>query len=158
MKLQNKKTGQIGKLIINKDNIECVDLEYVPEYRNLTELNAEWEDYEEPKDFWYIDDFMIMCGSEGEFTKPDLGSFTEKDIEKLKEIGNYFGTKEEAEKAVEKLKAWKRLKDKGFRFDGFDVANPGGDNVICGQAYFKAGNYDREEIRSDLELIFGGEE
>lgn len=55
MKLRNKKTGQIGNFIINEDHFECVDLEYVPEYRNLTELNAEWEDVsEEPKEYKYV--------------------------------------------------------------------------------------------------------
>lgn len=126
MKLKNKKTGEMG--IINYfDNQSIViypidenwnakgDKKYV--YHSLTELNEEWEDVpEEPKDFWYIGDLMIICGTEGEFTTPDLASFTKKDIEKLKAIGNYFESKEEAEKAVEKLKAWKRLKDKGFRF------------------------------------------
>ena len=33
-------------------------------------------------------------------------------VEDMKAIGNYFDTKEEAEKAVEKLKAWKRLNEK----------------------------------------------
>lgn len=45
MKLKNKKTGQEGNFIINEDHFECTDLEYVPEYRSLAELNAEWEDY-----------------------------------------------------------------------------------------------------------------
>lgn len=45
MKLRNKKTGQEGNFIINKDHFECVDLEYVPEYKSLAELNEEWEDY-----------------------------------------------------------------------------------------------------------------
>ena len=45
MKLRNKRTGQEGNFIINKDHFECTDLEYVPEYRSLAELNAEWKDY-----------------------------------------------------------------------------------------------------------------
>lgn len=45
MRLRNKKTGQEGNFIINKDHFECTDLEYVPEYRSLAELNEEWEDY-----------------------------------------------------------------------------------------------------------------
>lgn len=45
MKLRNKKTGQEGNFIINKDHFECTDLEYVPEYRSLAELNEDWEDY-----------------------------------------------------------------------------------------------------------------
>ena len=74
-------------------------------FESLKGLNELFEDCEEPKDFWYIDDFSIMCGGEAEFTDSDLGSFTKKDIEKLKSISNYFETEEEAEKALEKLKA-----------------------------------------------------
>lgn len=45
MKLRNKKTGQDGNFIINKDHFECVDLDYVPSYFSLSELLEEWEDY-----------------------------------------------------------------------------------------------------------------
>ena len=45
MRLRNKRTGQEGNFIINRDHFECTDLEYVPEYRSLAELNKEWEDY-----------------------------------------------------------------------------------------------------------------
>ena len=45
MQLRNKRTGQEGNFIINKDHFECADLEYVPKYRSLAELNEEWEDY-----------------------------------------------------------------------------------------------------------------
>ena len=83
---------------------------------------------------------------------------------KNKEIGNYFKTKEEAEKAVEKLNAWKRLKDKGFHISGWD-------NSI-GDDYYKPSQivielngdpewdeYDNiEDIKADLDLLFGGEE
>ena len=65
-----------------------------------------------------------------------------------KEIGNCFDTIEEAEKAVEKLKAWKRLKDKGFRFTGLSNESIG---------------YEIKELSGDfaldLDLLFnGGEE
>ena len=70
-------------------------------------------------------------------------------------------TKEEAEKAVEKLKAWKRLKDKGFKFTGWNCA-------LC-EIYFKVPKtfFDRPdmfgeaisgETVKDLELLFGGED
>ena len=126
------------------------DKKYV--YHSLTELNAEWCDVpEEPKDFWYIGDLMIICGTEGEFTTPDLASFTKKDIEKLKAIGNYFETKEEAELAVRKLKAWKRLKDKGFRF----TAWYGGIKDIDWEIT-SLGNetYIPRQICDDLDLLF----
>ena len=107
MKLRNKKTGQEGNFIINKDHFECVDLDYVPEYRNLAELNEEWEDYKEP--YYYIDCL-------GEVLEDGKSYCSDITPETLKEIGNYFSTEEKAKKAVEKLKAWKRLKDKGFKF------------------------------------------
>ena len=49
MRLKNKKTGQEGNFIINKDHFECVDLDCVPLYSSLSELINEWEDYE-PKE------------------------------------------------------------------------------------------------------------
>lgn len=45
------------------------------------------------------------------------------------EIGNCFQTKEEAEKAVEKLKAWKRLKDSGLKFKDWNKSNY--DKTFC---------------------------
>lgn len=50
------------------------------------------------------------------------------DNDRLK-IGNCFQTKEEAEKAVEKLKAWKRLKDSGLKFKGWNKSNY--DRTFC---------------------------
>ena len=44
-------------------------------------------------------------------------------------IGNCFQTKEEAERAVEKLKAWKRLKDSGLKFKGWNKSNY--DRTFC---------------------------
>lgn len=126
------------------------------QFNSLAELNEEWEDYEEPKDFWYIGDLMIICGTEGEFTTPDLASFTKKDIEKLKAIGNYFESKEEAEKAVEKLKAWKRLKDKGFKFSEWEEGTKNYKVIITG--ILPKGLLDDEQDNDDLGLLFGGEE
>lgn len=44
-------------------------------------------------------------------------------------IGNYFGTREEAEKAVERLKAWERLKDAGLKFKDWNKSNY--DRTFC---------------------------
>ena len=93
MKLKNKISGEIKEFALFDGN-------ELQSGATLESLTKEWEDApEEPKDFWYIGDLMIICGTEGEFTTPDLASFTKKDIEKLKAIGNYFESKEEAEKA-----------------------------------------------------------
>lgn len=168
MKLKNKKTGEIietdFELSVSIPDDEKLygndTYTQIKGYSSIKELSEEWEDVpEEPKDFWYIGDLMIICGTEGEFTTPDLASFTKKDIEKLKEIGNYFESKEEAEKAVEKLKAWKRLKDKGFRFDlspalghcddkKFDIS-------IIGTMPAKW--WYNDKVVDDIHYIFGGE-
>ena len=150
MRFKNRKSGQIGNFIINKDHFECTNLDYVPEYESISDLYKYWEDVDSGI-YWFISDTGIVHRSDESFSE-------DVDISLQQSIGNHFGSKEEAELAVRKLQAWKRLKDKGFKFDGYDVANRGGDNAICGQAYFKAGNYDREEIKSDLDLLFGGEE
>ena len=62
------------------------------------------------------------------------------------------GASEEAEKAVEKLKAWKRLKDKGFRFRFWQ-----NDGTI----FFEMPRDEQEwssHTRDDINLLFGGEE
>lgn len=171
MKLRNKKTGEMG--IINYfDNQSIViypidenwnakgDKKYV--YHSLTELNEEWCDYEEPKDFWFIDpEILIACES----TEPLLCD-KKVAIETMKHIGNYFETKEEAEKAVEKLKAWKRLEEKGFRFEGIKEDYT---RILQSQAPFRTGKrylqFNKsededwmEENWKDLDLLFGGED
>lgn len=70
-----------------------------------------------------------------------------------KEIGNYFPSREESEKAVEKLKAWTRLRDKGFRFAGWDT------NYGHLRVSFIFTKEAREiETETDLDLLFGGKE
>lgn len=118
------------------------------EYHSLAELNKEWEDVpEEPKVGYIIDPMEVDCVSD------DGLPYEEADIERAKELGIWSGTKEEAEKAVEKLRAWKRLKNKGFRFTGFS----GGRAII----EFTFDDYCSGEPSSsfdDLDLLFGGEE
>lgn len=149
-KLQNKGTGKIGYLYIaNKDvNYQVLDENdcVLGVYDTLPRLIKEWEDYEEPKRGWYIDETSIY---------EDL-CLSEETSEKLKAIGNYFGTKEEAEEAAEKLKALKRLKDKGFRFTGWTI-DDGLRISICSNID-KEDIYDEDKrkIKPDLDLLFGG--
>lgn len=119
------------------------------EYNSIKDFTDHWEDApKESKEYWTVD-----CGMAIKYTWFGL----EHD-RAAEAVGLKFDTKEECERSIEKMKAWTRLKDKGFRFDGYDVAGRGGDDVICGQVYFKAGNYNKEEIENDLYLLFGGEE
>lgn len=140
MKLKNKKTGEIvtaDLIYSNADN--CISSSY-----SLAELNEEWEDYEEPKklrDFWFIDDEGGVEMGVIEF---------EENLNLMQEIGNYFETKEETKKAVEKLKAWKRLKDKGFEFVELRAPNYSGPDIITIKAHcpWNSKNID------DLALLF----
>lgn len=165
MKLRNKKTGEIkdveslghesslkdkyGLQITLSWDTEYENLSECRTYNSLAELNEEWEDYEEPKEHWTIGhDGAIFKLSEWE---------DQKDHE---EIGNYFETKEEAEKAVEKLKAFKRLKDKGFRFEPVDRYE-----ALCGNGFnipitatMPPEAYTDVEVSKDLDVCFGGEE
>lgn len=154
MKLRNKKTGEIvyatmmasyggGELQIRYYPVNNAENTHFKEYRSISELNEEWEDYEEPKVFWYINEF-------GTPTKADfVGRETLYD-KCRKNFGNYFETKEEAEKAVKKLKAWKRLKDKGFRFIDHMDRDSG-----QGMTRYEWDGYVNGE---DLDLLFGGGE
>ena len=122
MKLRNKITGQIVDLskkgLIRSGNDDLIHIYATSHndnvgYRSLSDLNEEWEDYEEPKySYCWID-------IDGEIE--ETTSIEDDTVKSMQEIGNYFETREEVEKTVEKLKAWKRLRDKGFRFSGFGI-------------------------------------
>lgn len=133
MLLRNKKTGEIKE----------VQPITIGGFHSLAELNKEWGDVpEEPKEYWYID--PMVCGVYCTKIKKDEDLYDFN-----KQIGNYFETKEEAEKALEKLKAWKRLKDKGFRFCGGD------DACISYEADIE--NWTIKDLQ-DFKTLFGGEE
>lgn len=137
MKLRNKKTGKIletarsSSVIKDKFRIydELADKYYT--YTSLAELNEEWEDYEAG---YY------------KFTPTLL------DNRIVALIVDEKATREEAEKLMVKLKAYKRLKDKGFRFDDY--------HIPAGEIHF-----DMEipidslhEIAKDMDVCFGGKE
>ena len=119
--------------------------EYLFCFESIKEFTEWFEDYEEPKwfrDYWFID----SCGSIIKQEDDVLGSTR-------REIGNYFETKEEAETAVEKLKAWKRLKESGAYY-GWRRNQTG----TC-EVYMRwPDRIPSYEVKKDLDLLFGGEE
>lgn len=159
MKLRNKKTGEIGELNYYDGFFQVVDTasplcgnSVMGEYTTFSAINEEWEDYEEPKEFYYIrDDGFVKSHplDDDDFNQIKDG------VGNLISIDNYFETKEQAEKAVEKLKAWKRLKDFGCEFDGWNVKNASseGDHLLI-NLYVK----DCTGCEELLDLLFGGEE
>lgn len=119
-------------------------------YPSIAKLCEEWEDApEEPKKFWYIN-------TEKGHDIASLATLAGEPYEVDKEIGNVFSSEEEAEKAVEKLKAWKRLKDKGFRFAHCDWTK----ELTVSDIHIYA-DIDCEWsdlVEEDLQTVFGGEE
>lgn len=151
MKLRNKKTGEIGYTsIIQSKSIFVMDENAIQlgDYDSLAELNKEWEDYNESKKFCYINiDGMVI---EDNLAR----GWSDEMLKDMKAIGDYFETKKEAVKVAEKIKAWKRLKDEGFRFNCWknDEDRCLGDFII----YAEIKHLDN--IKDDLELLFGGDE
>lgn len=133
MKLRNKKTGEIVIAdithIVSGVRFDCG--------QSLAELNKEWEDYEEPKSVNEID---VILEATREYCNEHL--CCSKDWEKIKILNS----------VEEKLKAYKRLKDKGFSFEGWEMD---------GTIWFETKQDEQEwslKYREDLDLLFGGEE
>lgn len=160
MKLRNKKTGEIGELQITEKHCSvvienCSASCEIEIYSSLKELNDNWEYYEEMKGYWFINEF----GTPTEITHTKENIYDKS----RKNFGNCFETKEEAEKTVEKLKAWKRLKDKGFDIESWAIDI--GDNYYkTGQIMLNLNNVrNREwdeyeqimEIENELNILFG---
>ena len=151
MKLKNKRTGEIATLTLSTNGEDMIIMgnDMLAHITKLSELN-DYEDYEEPKEYWFIRDHTSSVG----YAPSD--NATAKYRKEV--VGNYFETKEEAEKAVEKLKAWKRLKDKGFRFQGWEdleaieLPIKHYNNIVGFRLE------DNHDVVVDLNTIFGGEE
>lgn len=149
IKLRNKKTGEIGEIRYENHELYIdTDEGFTYWLRTIAELNERWEDYEEHKDIWWLDNEGQVNHASGE---------VDANFRENRKIGNYFLSREEAEKAAEKLKALKRLKDRGFKVDLWDY--DGGnyqERIRTGRILFRVKEY--EENDEDLDLLFGGEE
>ena len=157
--VKSKVTGDIGELDFDSregvfivvrydlDTKETVKSYYI----SLEDLCEDWEDVpKEPKEYWVID--MYSRGAEIVTDKDDA-------VDKFnKEIGNYFETKEEAEKAVKKLKAWKRLKDIRFEFGKWrDEEKECYDGQEIGNISFRVDFIKSSDVKKDLDLLFSQE-
>lgn len=144
IKLKDKKTGDI----LNLDTPICfVANGYAWEFDSVKELTnacGDMEENEEPETFWYI-------SPTGTPIKSTTSIYDPLEIHLMKRIGNYFEREEDAEKAVEKLRAWKRLKDKGLHVTTFYVED--GSLVIRAKTHNSSG----AENWEDLDLLFSQE-
>lgn len=133
MKLRNKKTGKIKE----------IEPFVIGGYRSLAELNEEWEDYEEPKE-----DYIRV-----------ITSF----IHYVEEADDSFCCDESVKKFAEKLDAYRRLKEKGFKFIGVRALGKVIDFDMP-ESYHRVAfdrtdvNKDQLDFYKDLDLLFGDEE
>lgn len=152
MKLKNKRTGEIRPAEAREDGIYLYDETTDQWYKYELDLLAKWWEYyekpEKPEEHWAIDQFGEPINVSG------LSSLQ---LEKLHQLGNDFSSENATIEVLEKLKAWRRLEDKGFRFDGYDVAHKSNGN-LAGQIFYDAGNYSIEDIENEMDLLFGGED
>ena len=133
MRLINRNTGEIvafGEGIINLQEIGCENVADM--------LEQGWEDYKEP---------------ESKITHLRHNEFVQG--RHVVEI-DYIDYRE-AERAVKKLEAWKRLRDKGFKFDGWETTI---DTKTAGEVHTTFNLWDNldEETTADVDLLFGGED
>lgn len=143
--------------VIDKETKGIVDLDvhetgdFRKQINSIAELTSKYEDYEEPKTSAL--DIMILTLIDFIENEPDEDKL---DLEDCKQM-------------LDKLKAWQRLKDKGFEFTGLtsfytgrgsQAVNYSGTPVtisfnksmdVLGQDWIK-------DNKKDLELLFGGEE
>lgn len=143
-KLINRKTRQIfvyGEGIVDLKSLGC---------KNVAEMiEAGWEDYKEPQVAYYIDRDGHIVSYQRKVACPKRVF----DKEENEAIGNYFETREEAEKAVEKLKAWKRLKDTITRIDRASF-----DDVGTATLFIRYKGKDHKKVKADLDSLIGGKE
>ena len=153
MKLRNKKTGEIKdwdfsnwyQAMLNPENKEKYECNLNDFIDRAVKFREEWCDYEEPSG-WCISMYGGIC----RINKDDEILFND-----LKEIGNYFNDKESAYDALDKLKAWKRLKDKGLKFNKWTIPEEPKTTHI---KLVMEGEMDVPDSPYDLDLLFGGEE
>lgn len=152
MRLRNKETGEIGCLYASRDAKKYQVLDEngcaLGVYDTLPCLIADWEDHEEPKDIWWLD-------NEGNINYAT--SEVNDSFKKNREIGNYFKTREEAELAVRKLKAWRRLRDKGIEISHYDFEGNKYETTVEVTLDIPPSAWS-DETKRDLGTICGGEE
>ena len=108
----------------------------------------------EDEEYWYT----YGNGDYESDTFPDKndGPVTKRMAEERLAIGNCFKTEEEAKKTVEKLKALRRLREAGVRFDGWtcDCYKP----EIHITAVFDSKSQIDSQFQKNLDLLFIEEE
>ncbi len=117
-----ERSGKKEKVLVSTNNLTTTL--WVEDVKNFDEWFEEIKEPELPKEFFYIIEGKI---SKVEYLTFSLNEDTKQEyrniIEEEKSVGNYFKTKEEAEKYLEYLKAKVIIKQdtKGFKPDWKDI-------------------------------------
>lgn len=98
------------------------------------------------EEYWYMGTDGIIYHESWLNSRLDKGRYA---------IGNCFRTKAEAEQAVEKLKAYKRLQDAGFKFHDWYKNQTG--TIDCFATWGEYVPPRISEVIEDLNLLFGGD-
>lgn len=116
--------------------------------KKINELNK--EELEEAKRL--IDKALKDYEDPEEVALEEMIKKLERDFEISRDVWNNIEKAKRIKKVIEKLEAWKRLKDCGFKFKDFARLND--------QAYLirATSNESWTNLYDDLELLFGGEE
>lgn len=108
----------ISYTIVHKDQLEKNPNILTDWFEEINESTL-WKPDEDQK-YYLLDSNGLVHGS----------IWADDSVDRIRfEIGNCFQTEEEAEKVVEKLKAWKRLKDSGLKFKDWNKSNY--DRTFC---------------------------
>ena len=132
-----------------KNDVMAYHKRTLAQFPNILE---DWfEEIEDPKEHYFISEYGKV------FSLNEYDGFNNvANPEDYKEIGNYFESEEEAELAVRRLKAWKRLENKGFKFVGWQDSVSGNNPDMI---LFKLNKDSWEtDTCNDLDICFGGEE
>ena len=157
MKVKIKKTNEVLEDVKFIDTtLSTITIQYLDNgipretrIKNLSDIE-EVKDYEEPKEYWTID-WTCTGVTTNKYSGDDVDDFN-------KSIGNYFETKEEAEKAVRKLEAWKLLKDMGFKIEGIRYRNHKSYIEWSILQKVRDDHFMSEALNKALHLLFGDEE
>lgn len=109
----------ISYTIVHKDQLEKNPNILTDWFEEIDE-STRWKPEENQKYYYVSSSSIVLNDVWYDSSVVDNGRF---------EIGNCFKTEEEAERAVEKLKAWKRLKDSGLKFKGWNKSSY--DRTFC---------------------------
>ena len=113
--------------------VPCRGISYTIVHKDQLEKNpnilTEWFEEINESTRWKpeMDQKYYCAGSDGSVIDDDWCGLI-IDCDRF-DIGNCFESREEAEKAVERLKAWKRLKDSGLKFKDWNKSNY--DKTFC---------------------------